>query len=349
MQDVLIVGAGPIGIELAAALTRSGLQIGHVEAGQLAQTVVDYPKRTRYFSSPDRIAVAGVPLMTFNNEKALREEYLAYLRGVVTRYDLTIDYGTRVKSVKPLKGREGFAIEVSAGPAAQPERREARRVVLAIGDMHHDRLIGCPGEDLAHVSHRLDEPHAYFRRRLLIVGGKNSAAEAALRCHHAGAEVTLSYRQAAFDEDAIKYWVLPELKALIRHRQIHFLPNTEVQRLHPDHAVLRSNVQEQETKVRCDAVLLMTGYTQDKTLFKSAGVTLSGENHAPTLDEESMETDVPGLYVAGTAAAGTQNSFKLFIENCHRHVEKIVRHVTGEPVAEGVVNQAAKTYGLAES
>ena len=349
MQDILIVGAGPIGIELAAALTRSGLDVGHVEAGALAQTVVDYPKQTRYFSSPDRIAVAGVPLVTFNNEKALREEYLAYLRGVVSRYDLHIDYGTRVKSVKPLGGRDGFAVELAAGPTGTPERREARRVVLAIGDMHAPRLIGCPGEDLPHVSHWFDEPHAYFRRRLLIVGGKNSAAEAALRCHRAGAEVTLSYRGAAFDEDSIKYWVLPELKALIRHRQIHFLPNTEVASLHPDHAVLRSNVQEQETKVRCDAVLLMTGYVQDKTLFKAAGVTLSGENDAPTLDKETMETDVPGLYVAGTAAAGTQNSFQLFIENCHSHVEKIVRHVTGEPVAAGVVNQAAQTYGLAES
>ena len=349
MQDLLIVGAGPIGIELAAAFTRTGLGVDHVEAGQLAQTVVEYPKRTRYFSSPDRIAVAGVPLVTFNNEKALREEYLAYLRGVVTRYDLAIEYGTRVMSVKPREGGDGFVVETAVGPTATPARREARRVVLAIGDMHHDRRIGCPGEDLPHVSHRLDEPHAYFRKRLLIVGGKNSAAEAALRCHHAGAEVTLSYRQAAFDEDAIKYWVLPELRALIRHRKIHFLPNTEVESLHADHAVLRSNVQEQATKVRCDAVLLMTGYVQDKTLFREAGVTLSGENEAPTIDEQTMQTDVPGLYVAGTAAAGTQNRFQLFIENCHRHVEKIVRHVTGEPVAEGVVNQAAETYGLAES
>ena len=349
MQDVLIVGAGPIGIELAAALTRSGLEVGHVEAGQLAQTVVDYPKRTRYFSSPDRIAIAGVPLCTFNNEKALREEYLAYLRGVVTRYDLRIDYGTRVKSVKPFSGGDGFAVETAVGPTGTPERREAKRVVLAIGDMHGFRIIGCPGEDLPHVSHRLDEPHAYFQKRLLIVGGKNSAAEAALRCHHAGAHVTLSYRQAGFDEDAIKYWVLPELKALIRHRQIHFLPNTEVGSLHPDHAVLRSNVAEQETRVRADAVLLLTGYVQDKTLFASAGVTLEGDNHAPKLDPDTMQTDVAGLYVAGTAAAGTQNTFQLFIENCHRHVEKIVRDVTGEPVAGGVVNQAAQTYGLAES
>ncbi|BAM05320.1 NAD(P)-binding domain-containing protein [Phycisphaera mikurensis] len=345
MQDLLIVGAGPIGIELAAALTRSGLSVGHVEAGALAQTVVDYPKRTRYFSSPDRIAIAGVPLVTFNNEKALREEYLAYLRGVVTRYDLPIAYGVRVEAIRPVPEADGggFRVETSAGV------REAKRVVLAIGDMHGFRRIGCPGEDLPHVSHRLDEPHLHFRRRLLIVGGKNSAAEAALRCHHAGAEVTLSYRQAAFDEDAIKYWVLPELKALIRHRKIHFLPNTEVASLHEGHAVLRSNVQDQQTRVRADSVLLLTGYVQDKTLFETAGVRLEGENHAPALDKDTMETNVPGLYVAGTAAAGTQNAFQLFIENCHRHVEKIVRHVTGEPVAEGVVNQAAQTYGLAES
>ena len=349
MQDLLIVGAGPIGIELAAALTHSGLDVGHVEAGALAQTVVDYPKQTRYFSSPDRIAVAGVPLVTTNNEKALREEYLAYLRGVVTRHDLQIDYDTRVRSVRPLDHGDGFAVELSAGPTGTPQRREARRVVLAIGDMHAPRMIGCPGEDLPHVSHRFEEPHAYFRKRLLIVGGKNSAAEAALRCHRAGAQVTLSYRGAAFDEASIKYWVLPELHALIRHRQIHFLPNTEVASLHPDHAVLRSNVQEQETKVRCDAALLMTGYVQDKTLFHTAGVTLSGENQAPTTDPETMQTDVPGLYVAGTAAAGTQNHFQLFIENCHRHVEKIVRHLTGHPPAPNLVNQAPKTYGLPES
>lgn len=358
MQDLLIVGAGPIGLELAAALTRCGLDVGHVEAGALAQTVVDYPPRTRYFSSPDRIAIAGVPLNTFNEEKAFREEYLAYLRGVVSRYDLRIEYRTRVESIRPLAPEDdapnaspggGFEVKTIHGPSGERSVRRARRVVLAIGDMHDFRRIDVDGENLPHVSHRLGEPHEHFQQRLLIVGGRNSAAEAALRCHKAGAEVTLSYRQAAFDEGAIKYWVLPELKALIRHRQIHFLPNTEVERISADHAVLRSNVHGQETRVRADAVLLLTGYVQDKSLFRSAGVTLSGVNEAPAVNSDTMETNVPGLYVAGTAAAGTQNTFQLFIENCHAHVEKIVRHVTGESVAEGVVNQAAQTYGLAES
>lgn len=340
--DTVLVGAGPIGLELAVSLKHLGADYVHLEAGNIAQTVTWYPKQTRYFSSPQRIAIAGVPLITDNGEKATREQYLAYLRGVVQQFDLPVRSYTPVESVER-KDDGRFLVRTPN------ETFDAKHVVLAIGDMHAPRKLGVPGEDLPHVSHYFDEPHRYFGQRLLIVGGKNSAVEAALRCHHAGAKVDVSYRGEAFPESSIKYWLLPEINALIKHGQIAFHPHTEVAEIQPGKVVLRSNTADKTETVPADFVLLLTGYVQDPTLFKMAGVTLDGENHAPTLDPDTMMTDVPNLFVAGTAAAGTQQRFKLFIENCHPHVRKIAKAITGKEPPRELINNAAETFGLAES
>ncbi|MEM8781608.1 MAG: NAD(P)-binding domain-containing protein [Planctomycetota bacterium] len=340
--DTLLIGAGPIGLELAVCLRHLGVDYLHLDAGNVGQTVIDYPKQTRYFSSPDRIAIAGVSLPT-NGEKATREQYLAYLNGVVRQFDLPVRRYTKVTDLRP-RGDGGF-------DAHTPHRViRARRVVLAIGDMHHPRRLEIPGEDLPHVSHYFDEPYPYVGQRLLIVGGKNSAVEAALRCHHAGADVTLSYRQDRFDDRAIKYWLLPEIQALIQHGQIDFHPGTVPFAIEPDGVTLRSvDHPERQAKHFADFVLLLTGYEQDKSLFRAAGVTLEGENHAPRVDPDTMMTDVPNLFVAGTAAAGTQVSFSLFIENCHEHARKIATTIAGTAPPNHLINDAAATYGLAES
>ncbi|MEM1099466.1 MAG: NAD(P)-binding domain-containing protein [Planctomycetota bacterium] len=340
--DTLLIGAGPIGLELAVCLKHLGADYLHLDAGNAGQTVIDYPKQTRYFSSPDRIAIAGVALPT-NGEKATREQYLAYLNGVVRQFELPI---RRYTPVTDLRRRDDGGFDANT-----PHRTiHAKRVVLAIGDMHRPRLLHIPGEDLAHVSHRFDEAYPFVGQRLLIVGGRNSAVECALRCHHAGANVTLSYRQDRFDERAIKYWLLPEIQALIKHGQIDFHPGTVPTRIEHDGVTLQT-VQPPVHKAKhaADFVLLLTGYDQDKTLFTAAGVTLEGENDAPCVDPETMETDVPNLYVAGTAAAGTQVSFSLFIENCHEHARKIATAITGIAPPDRLINDAAATYGLAES
>jgi thioredoxin reductase (NADPH) len=314
--EVLIVGAGPIGIELAIALKRAGIVYAHVDANQIGSTISWYAPQTHFFSSPERIAIAGVPLQTLDQTKATREEYLNYLRAVVLQFDLRIDTHERVLSI----ARNGGAFDV----VTEKKRIRAKHVVLAIGDMHRPKLLGIPGEELPHVSHYFADPHAYFRQRVLIVGGRNSAVEAAIRCVRVGAEVTLAYRGAELDSSHIKFWLYPELIGMIRDGRVRFLPSTLVREIHRDRVVLSN------TEVAADFVLLLTGYEQDSALFEQAGVVLEGPNRRPRLDPRTMETNVPGLFVAGTAVAGTQASgVKEFIETSHVHVERIVAALTG--------------------
>ena len=345
--DVIIVGAGPIGLELAVALQSLGVDYLQFDAGQVGETVRGYPPATTFFSSADRIAIAGVPLRPVHETKATREQYLSYLHGVVQQFDLPIRSFEEVTDLRPDAG--GFRVETPRSIVS------ARQVILAIGDMHQSGRLDIPGEDQPHVVHRFSEATRYFRRKVLIVGGKNSAVEAALRCHKAGAQVAISYRRSVLPPKSIKYWLLPEIKALIGHGAIGFFPETVPVAIDERSVTLapwrdgavRKGAEHQI--VDAEDVLVLIGYRQDKTLFRLAGVTLEGENGAPWVDPETMMTDVPGLYVAGTAAAGTQKNFKLFIENSHPHVRKIVRAITGREVAPGLINNAAETYGLAES
>jgi thioredoxin reductase (NADPH) len=236
------------------------------------------------------------------------------------------------------------------------ERRyRARRMILAIGDMHRPRLLGIPGEDLPHVSHYLRDPHAYFRTNVLIVGGKNSAVEAAIRLYRAGARVTLSYRGDALDEKRVKYWLLPEINWLFDKNRIGFLPRTVPTRITPEGVELARTDENRcaipsESPVATldpDFVLLLTGYEQDSALFEMAGVELLGEGRRPRHNYTTMETNVPGLYVAGTAAAGTQfGGVREFIETAHVHVDRILaaltgRHTAAETRAAELVNEAA--------
>lgn len=362
---VILVGAGPIGIELAVVLKRMGVDCLHLEAGAIGQTISWYPKQATFFSSPDRIAVAGVPLVSPDQSKATREQYLAYLRSVVQQFDLPIHTHEPVRRAEHLAASKHESDAGSTRFVVHTPRRSASadHLVLAIGDMHLPRNLEIPGEDLPHVSHYFDEPHDYFRRNLLIVGGRNSAAEAALRCHHAGAKVTLSYRGDSLDDNGIKYWLLPELKSLIKHNQIAYHPETIPTRITDTRVTLNkvkkvsdtfssagtSSSDDAHLQVPADHVLLLTGYAQDKTLFQMLGVELVGENQAPVIDPDTMQTNVENLYIAGTAAAGTQQRFKLFIENCHRHALNIAQAITGEKPPKSYINQAAKTFGLEES
>lgn len=322
--EVLIVGAGPIGIELAVRLRRERISYEQVDAGQIGSTISWYAPQTQFFSSPERIAIAGVPLQTLDRSKATREEYLTYLRSVVLQFDLKVETGVRVNAIT--RGDDGFV--VTAFGRDGERKRTAQNVVLAIGDMHRPHLLGVPGEDLPHVSHFFGDPHAYFRRQVLVVGGRNSAVEAAIRCVRVAAIVTLSYRAAELDPKHVKPWLLPEINAMIRDSRMTFLPGTTLREITPAHVVLDPGGR----RIDADSVLLLTGYEQDSSLFESAGVTLVGPQRRPRFNEATMETDVPGLYVAGTAAAGTQVSgTTAFIETSHIHVDRIAAALKGEP------------------
>jgi len=314
---------------MAAALKRFGVDYIHLEKRQIAQTIYWFPYQARFFSSPERIAVANVPFQTNDQSKATREDYLAYLRGIVQQFDLDVKTYERVLKIQ--KQENLFVLDTQT-QSGRKNQYSGRYVILAVGDMAKPRMLHIPGEDLGHVSHYFHEPHIYFRRRLLIIGGKNSAVEAALRCHHAGVQVAMSYRQSAFSPGSIKYWLLAEIQMLNRTGQIPFYNQTIPVEIRPEEVVLKSTEDDKEIIVPADFVLCMTGYACDSTLFEMAGVTLQDESAKPLYNADTMETDVPGLFVAGTAAAGSQKDYRLFIENCHEHVGKIVKAITDNEV-----------------
>ena len=327
---VAVIGAGPIGIELAIALKRQGVDYVHIEAAQVGSTISWYAPQTHFFSSPERIEIAGVPLQTLDQTKATREEYLNYLRAVVLQFDLQIRLGERVTALQR-RSDGGFDIVTSRVDGIRQWR--AKRVVLAIGDMHRPRLVRVPGESLPHVSHYFSDPHTYFRRRVVVVGGRNSAIEAAIRCVRVGADVTLAFRAPEIQKDHIKFWLYPEVVGMERNGRLRILASTVVREIRDDVVILQKG--SETIEVPADCVLLLTGYVQDPDLFEQAGVTLTGPGRVPSVNERTMETNVPGLYVAGTAVAGTQSfGVKEFIETSHVHVDRILAAITGEAVPE---------------
>jgi thioredoxin reductase (NADPH) len=358
--DVAIVGAGPIGLEMAVALKRRGIRYVHFDARQIGYTISWFAPQTRFFSSNERIAIAGVPLETPDQTKSTREQYLTYLRSVVRLFDL------QVRTYEPVVGieRQDGEFLITTHPAQGEKQLRANRLILATGGTDKPRRLGIPGEDLPHVSHNFRDPHEYFGRRLLIVGGKNSAVEAALRCHHAGAKVAISYRRNELDARSIKYWLTPEISSLIKEGRIEAYFGTvpvkigrgevELQKTRDEGTkrqrdqggnTKREDVKREEVESSCaalysrvsvpaDFVLLLIGYLADVSLLRLAGVELIGECQSPRYDAATMETNVPGLYVAGTATGGTQDKYSLFIENCHVHVERIIAAITGNAPPE---------------
>jgi thioredoxin reductase (NADPH) len=344
--EVAVVGAGPIGLELAAALKRAGVDYVQFDARQIGHTFTWWPRETRFFSTSERVAIAGIPVQTTDQQQLTGEGYLAYLRAVVEQLDLCVHTYERVTGIERSDG--GFVLRTQA---LDGERAYwARRVVLAKGNMDAPNELGIPGEDLPHVSHVLRDPHDYFRKRLLVVGGKNSALEAALRCWRAGGQVTLSYRRAEFEEKTVKSTLLPDIRNQIRMGTVGYLPQTMPVEIVPGRVVLAPVREEQPVAGErivheTDFVLLCTGFAADVGLFQVAGVRLRGPGQVPEFDPQTMETNVPGLYVAGTAATGNERRYRLFIENSHEHVARIVEAITGtRPEQIGTI--AARNYEL---
>ncbi|MDP9173277.1 MAG: NAD(P)-binding domain-containing protein [Planctomycetota bacterium] len=328
--DMAIIGAGPIGIELAVALKKAGANFFHFDARQVGHTISWFAPQTRFFSSNDRISIAGVPLNSPDQTKSTREQYLAYLRGIVEQFDLRINTHEPVTEIR--RDSEGFFLTTEKAGGAS--RYKVRQLILATGGTERPRRLGIPGEDLPQVSHYFRDPHEYFRKNLLIIGGRNSAVEAALRSHHCGANVSISYRRPQLDAASIKYWLWPELTGLITSGRIQTHFQTKPTEIFSDQVRLEDETGKQRD-ISVDFVLLLVGYEADMKLCRMAGVQLQGIGQAPTFDPKTMQTNVPGLYIAGTAVAGTQEKYALFLENCHVHVDRIVASLTGTaaPVA----------------
>jgi thioredoxin reductase (NADPH) len=320
--NVAIIGAGPLGIELAVALRRAGVPAIQFDARQIGYTISWFPPQTRFFSSNERIAIAGVPLQTVDQSKCTREQYLAYLRTVVQQFDLRINTYEPVTGIRRV-GPGGF--DVVTAPAAGERRYRVENVVLATGGTAHPRRLDVPGEDLPHVHPHWRDPHDYFAKRVLIVGGKNSAVETAMRFHNAGARVAMSFRAAELPAKSIKYWLLPEISSLMRSGAIRAHPSTCVTRIDPDAVTLSTG-----QRVPADFVVPQIGYVADMSLCRAAAIELAGDREVPVYDPATMQTSVPGIYVCGTVVGGTQDKYEVFIENGHAHVGRIVAHLTGQ-------------------
>jgi thioredoxin reductase (NADPH) len=328
--DVAVIGAGPIGLEMAVGLKRAGIPYLHFDARQVGYTISWFAPQTRFFSSNDRIAIAGVPLQTWDQTKSTREEYLNYLRRVVIEFDLQVRTYEPVTDVRKLPdGRFQLTTRPGGRESGRTATVIARHVVMATGGTDHPRRLGVPGEGFPHVGHYFKDPHTYFRKRLLVVGGKNSAVEAALRCHAAGAQVSISYRREQLDPTSIKYWLLPEANGLLSAGKIKGYFNTVPTAITPTHVTLASTVGGAVVEEPFDFVLLLIGYHADPTLLRAAGIELDGESNLPKYDVRTMETNVPGMYVAGCAVGGTQEKYQIFLENCHVHVPRIIAAVQG--------------------
>lgn len=342
--DATIIGAGPIGIEVHASLKAAGASVRHIEAGPMAHTMTWWAPRTKFFSSPERLAVCGIPFGIVGQDKATNDDYVAYLVGVARQLQLPIDTFRAARSVRSIEG--DWAVEVvrsatgvGGGDALQNlndspvvEVIRSRNVILTIGNTHLPRVLGVPGEDRPHVSHYLADPLRYTGRDVLIVGAKNSAVEAAIRLYRAGAIVTMSYRREEFDSSRIKPWLLPELEWLIDKGRVRFEPQTEVRTIGEDTVTLERDGAALE--IEADFVLLLTGYVQDQTLFDQLGLERidADSTNRPAYDHATMQTSVPGIYVAGTACGGNMQRARVFIENSHVHADRICKAMTGQGV-----------------
>lgn len=325
VRDVLIVGAGPSGLATAIACRHHGLDYMVLEQGALVDAIARFPLDMVFFTTPELLEIGGVPL-TSPFEKPTRAEALRYYRKVTDVFQLQVALFEQVTAVDRDGDGDDATFAVSSTSRLGAERvRHARAVVLAMGYYDRPNLLGVPGETLPHVSHYYREPHPYYRRRVLVVGGKNSACEAALDLYRNGAQVTLVHRGAALG-DSVKYWVRPDIENRIKEGAIAAHFGTRVVEIGPTAVVVETAGERHE--IAADAVLLLTGYRADPAFLRGAGVELDAETLIPRHDPATFETNVPNLFVAGGQLAGTRTG-SIFIENGRFHGEQIA-HVLAE-------------------
>jgi len=376
VRDLVIVGAGPSGLSAAIAAKQRDLDYQVLEQGSLVNAIYHFPPQMVFFTTPELLEVGGIPFVS-PYEKPTRSEALRYYRKVTDKFDLQIAFGETVLSVtrepdpddqpqnppNPQRSSDQERSAVSASSAVSDRHssvfaietrsvrgvrrvRHARHVILAIGYYDRPNMLGIPGEELPHVHHYYGEPHPFYRQRVVIVGGGNSAAESALEMHRAGAHVTIVHRHAEL-KPTIKYWVRPDIENRIGEGSIAARFNAEVKEIRPTSVLVTpasphrgreptldpatrsgssggwSRVElEDVVELPADAVFLLVGYHADWDLMAAAGIELT-DRRAPRLDPDTFETSVPGLFVAGGAVAGLDTG-NIFIENGRFHGEKIV-------------------------
>jgi len=319
--DMICIGAGPTGLACAIEAKRAGMRPLVIDKGCLCNSLYHYPVNMVFFTTPELLEIGDLPL-TIASEKPTRSEALKYYRKCAEHYELDLRLGHLVERVEGSDGK--FSVH-TRDEQGTPSQFAGKKIAVATGYYDLPNGLGIPGEDLPHVSHYYTEPHPFWRRNVVVIGGKNSAAEAALDLYRNGANVTMVHRRAELGS-TIKYWVRPDIENRIKAGQIHALFETEVKRIEEGRVVVSSRAGE--SSIPADQVFALTGYHPDFQFLRSLGIALDPQTNKPAMNTQSHESNVPGIFVAGVVTGGNHTS-EIFIENGRFHGKQIVASLTG--------------------
>jgi thioredoxin reductase (NADPH) len=319
VHDLVVVGAGPTGIAIGARACQRGLDVLLVDRGPLAASLVGFPTFMNFFTTRDLLEIAEVPF-AIPHEKPSRREALAYYRSVAARFDIPLALFENVRKIDRL---EGGGFEIVSEQDEVEIRRRSRFAALATGYFHRPRHLGVVGENQPWVHHRYLEPYRHFRQHVAIIGGGNSALEAALDLWRNHVRVTVVHRRSEVKK-TVKYWLRPDFENRVREGAIEARFDSKVESFEDRSIRLQTSGGREDLKV--DAVYVLIGYEADAPLMRRCGVEVDDETLEPSCAPDSCESNVPGLYVAGTLQAG-RDLGRIFIENSRVHADRIVDHV----------------------
>ncbi|MBL7873154.1 MAG: YpdA family putative bacillithiol disulfide reductase [Cyclobacteriaceae bacterium] len=315
-RDLIIIGAGPIGLACGIEAKKAGLHYLILEKGCLVNSIYNYPANMTFFSTSDRLEIGGVPFIS-NNPKPTRPEALEYYRRVCSSWQLNVKLYEGVEAVTKTKSGT-FQIKTTKGDYS------TKAVIISLGFYDLPYLLNVEGEDLPKVKHYYNEPHPYFGQKVAVIGAANSAVDVALETWRKGAEVTMVIREDQIRE-SVKYWVRPDIENRIKEGSIKAYFKSEVTRITP--STIEIEAPSGKEVLQNDFVLAMTGYQPPFALMESMGIAFnSDEYHTPVYDETTMETNVTDLYLAGVVCGGLKTN-KWFIENSRVHAEMIIKHL----------------------
>ena len=333
----LIVGAGPIGLACAISARRRNRDSLVIDAGAVANSIVHYPIGMTFFTTPERLEIGGHPLVCAG-AKPTREEALKYYRGVVRAEGLSVRTYARLVNAQAHDGHVVCALETRLGP----ETVRCDRLVLATGYFDHPNRLGVPGDELPHVSHYFDEAHRSYGLDVVVIGGRNSAVEAALQLFRAGARVTLVYRGTELPR-SVKYWLKPDLENRVKASEIAVRLGAQVEAITARDVVIRRADGTPE-RLPADRVYALIGFHPDLTLFDRIGIAYDRATGRPVLDPGTLATSVPGVHLAGSVTAGNQIS-EIFIENGRFDGDKIFGDATERAAADDRYSRIKRPAG----
>ncbi len=322
--DVVIAGAGPTGLACGIELKRRGLRSVLLDKGCVVNSIYNYPTNMTFFTTPELLEIGDIP-MTSLNEKPNRTEALKYYRRVADLYELDIRQYERVERIS---GGDGAFVTHAVDRNGAPRAYTSSKVILATGFYDRPNLLDVPGEDLPKVIHYYKDPHPYYNHDVAVVGGKNSAAIAALELHWTGARVTLIHRRDALS-DSVKYWIKPNVENRIQNGEITAYFRSQVIEIKPDCVLI--STPEGEVRLKNDFVFAMTGYHPDVEFMNAHGIPIEPETGRPYTDQDTLESRREGIYLAGVIVAGMHTN-EIFIENGRFHGKKIADAIAASSV-----------------